>query len=139
MIEKLEKIIESCGATLYDTESVVENDRKIFRIYITYKDSVKLEKCEEISKIVSPILDLNPPINGHYFLEVSSPGIERNLKKPKHFISSVGELVKLKLNNGDKLQGKIIEANENEITVDDNGIHKVSYEDIAKANTYFEW
>jgi ribosome maturation factor RimP len=139
MIEKLEKIIESCGATLYDTESVVENDRKIFRIYITYKDGVKLEKCEEISKIVSPILDLNPPVNGHYFLEVSSPGIERNLKKPKHFISSVGELVKLKLNNGDKLQGKIIEANENEITVDDNGIHKVSYEDIAKANTYFEW
>lgn len=139
MIEKIEKIVESFGTDFYDFESVVENDNKIFRIFITCKDGVTLEMCENISKVISPILDLNPPIKDKYFLEVSSPGIERSLKKPKHFISSVGELVKIKLNSGDKLQGKIIEANEIGVSIDDNGIHKINYEDIDKAKTYFEW
>lgn len=139
MVEKIEKIIESCGVLFYDSESVTENDNKIFRIYITCKDGVTLDKCEEVSKIVSPLLDLNPPISGKYFLEVSSPGIERVLKKPKHFMLSVGEKVKIKLNSGDKLQGEILEANEKSVSIEDNGVHNVDYEDIKQAKTYFEW
>lgn len=138
MVE-IEKIIDGCGVSLYDTESVTENDRKIYRVYITSKDGVTLEKCEEVSRIISPLLDLNPPMGGHYLLEVSSPGIERSLKTPKHFITSVGELAKIKLINGDKLQGKIVDANDNEVSIDDNGVHKIEYHDIIKARTYFEW
>lgn len=139
MTDQIKKIIQSCGVEFYDAESVVENERKIYRVYIASKDGITLEKCEEISKIISPILDLNPPIKGKYFLEVSSPGIERNLKKPDHFILSIGDMVKIKLTNGDKLQGKIIDANDNDVFVDDNGVKQISYQDIDKAKTYFEW
>ncbi|MFV0481728.1 MAG: ribosome maturation factor RimP [Campylobacteraceae bacterium] len=139
MTENIEKIINSCGAELYDSETVTENEKKIFRIYITYKDGVTLDKCEEISRILSPIFDLTPPVSGEYFFEVSSPGIERNLKTPKHFIASIGELAKITLINKDKLQGKIINADENALEIEDNGTHKVPYSDILKARTYFEW
>lgn len=142
MINKIEKIINSCGASLYDTETVVENNKKIFRVYITCKNGIKLEKCEEISKILSPIFDLEPPVSGQYFLEISSPGIERALKEPKHFIYSIGESVKVKLQNGDKLTGKITEASDVDFTIKEaknEDIRKISYENITKVTTYFEW
>ncbi|MDR2789378.1 MAG: ribosome maturation factor RimP [Campylobacteraceae bacterium] len=136
MNENIEKIILSCEAELYDFETVTENGRKIFRIYITCDDGVTLEKCEEISKIISPIFDLNPPVQGQYFLEVSSLGIERTLKLPKHFKASVGSKVKIKLNEGGSLQGVIMDANDDGVEIDEQFIN---YSNINKAKTYFEW
>jgi ribosome maturation factor RimP len=136
MNENIEKIILSCGAELYDFEGITENGHKIFRIYITCKDGVTLEKCEEISKIISPVFDMNPPISGKYFLEVSSPGIERTLKFSKHFKASVGEKVRIKLNNSENLQGVITSANDDGVEIDGQFIN---YSDINKAKTYFKW
>ena len=62
----------------------------IFRVIVTSKDGVNLDKCAEISRLISPILDIDEPMGGKYNLEVSSPGIERKFKKPEHFIASVG-------------------------------------------------
>ncbi|MDR1614663.1 MAG: ribosome maturation factor RimP [Campylobacteraceae bacterium] len=137
MHESIEKIISNCGAELYDIESVTENGHKIFRIYITCKNGVTLEKCEEISKIISPIFDLNPPVQGQYFFEISSPGIERILKLPRHFKSSVGERIKIKLNSGEKLQGIIKTANDETVEMEDG--RAICYSDINKAKTFFEW
>jgi ribosome maturation factor RimP len=136
MHENIEKIISSCKAELYDIETVTENGRKIFRIYITCEEDVTLEKCEEISKILSPIFDLNPPVQGQYFLEISSPGIERALKLPKHFKASVGDKVNIKLNSGENLQGVIKSANDESVEIDDQ---VVNYSDISRAKTFFEW
>ncbi|MDR1976480.1 MAG: ribosome maturation factor RimP [Campylobacteraceae bacterium] len=137
MDENIEKIIEERGAKLYDFESAIENGHKIFRVYITCEGGVTLEKCEEISKIISPVLDLNPPVSGKYFLEVSSPGIERALKLPKHFKASVGEKVKIKLNNAEKIEGVLVSANDEAVLVEGFGL--INYSDINKAKTYFEW
>ena len=137
----LENLVRECGVTLYDTEVVTENDHKIYRIYITSDEPVTLDKCTEVTQIVSPLLDLNPPVEGEYFLEVSSPGIDRVLRTPDHFRHSVGELVKLKLDDGTKLKAKILGVEGEDIKVWDKGekCEKViPFSRIAKAKTYFE-
>jgi ribosome maturation factor RimP len=136
MNENIEKLIESCGVKLYDTESVIENGHKIFRVYITSKDGINLGKCEEVSKILSPIFDLDSPVGGQYYFEVSSPGIERILKLPKHFEASIGETIKIKLDNGEKIQGVIKSADDENVEINDK---KIPYKNIKKAKIYFEW
>lgn len=83
--ENMVKIVESCGVSVYDTEVVTEFEKRIFRLYITSKEGINLDKCAEVSRILSPIFDVEPPLEGEYTLEVSSPGIERKLLKPEHF------------------------------------------------------
>ena len=138
----LENLVKECGVTLYDTELVTENDHKIYRIYITSEEPVTLDKCTEVTKIISPILDLEPPVSGEYFLEVSSPGIDRQLKSIDHFKHSVGDLVKIKLSDGSKLKAKILGVEDNTVTLYDKGTKeekKIPFSEITKAKTYFEW
>lgn len=141
-IEKeIKEIINSLGVNYYDSEVVNENNNKIFRIYITSKEGITLDKCAEVSEVISPLLDLNPPIKDKYFLEVSSPGIERKLKTLNHFNSSIGELVKITLYSTEKIEGKILEVKENIIKIreEDGEIVEINFDDISKAKTYFVW
>ncbi len=138
----LENLLKECNVTLYDTELVTENDHKIYRIYITSDEPVTLEKCTEVTRIVSPILDLEPPVSGEYFLEVSSPGIDRQLKTIDHFRHSVGELVKIKRTDGTKYKGKILGTEGNMIKLYDKKSKEeieIPLSEITKAKTYFEW
>jgi ribosome maturation factor RimP len=140
--QTLKQLISDQGVELYDTEIVTEGDRKIFRIYITSKNGISLDKCTEITKIVSPILDLDPPLSGEYTLEVSSPGIDRKLTTLNHFKNSIGELVKIKLSNGEKSKNKIIKVENSTITLYDKATKaekEIEFNDIIKAKTYFEW
>lgn len=138
----LKQLINDKDCSLYDTEIVTDGDRKIYRIYITAKDGISLNKCSEITKIISPILDIDPPINGEYTLEVSSPGIDRKLITIDHFMNSINELVKIKLISGEKFKCKIIKVEKKIITI----YHKtekvekeIEFNDVIKAKTYFEW
>ena len=138
--EQICKIVESCGVFLYDTEVATEFDKKIFRVYITSKEGISLDKCEEVSRILSPIFDLEPPVSGEYFLEVSSPGIERSLLKPEHFSASIGEKVKIKLKDKEKFIGILEGFEDNVLSVRvDEALKTVRLETIEKARTYFEW
>ncbi len=138
--ETLKNILEDNGVELYDTELIEENNQKIFRIYITCKGGITLQKCSFITKIISPIIDTNPPVGGQYFLEVSSPGIERALKKPIHFINSIGEIIKLKTIHAKKYKAKLLKADNDGIVIEDkNKKTAISYTEILKANTYLEW
>ena len=134
------KIVESCGVNVYDTEVVSEFDKRIFRLYITSKEGISLDKCAEVSRILSPIFDVEPPLEGEYTFEVSSPGIERKLLKPEHFSASVGEKVKIKLKDKEKFIG-ILEGFENNtlrVRVDQE-LKEISLDALDKARTYFEW
>ena len=138
--EKIVKIVESCGVSLYDTEVANDFDKKVFRIYITSKEGINLDKCAEVSRILSPIFDVEPPLEGEYLFEVSSPGIERKLTKPEHFTASIGEKVKVKLNTKEKFIG-ILEAfsgNVASVRVE-NELKQISLDEIESARTYFEW
>ncbi len=139
-LKTIESILNDNGVTLYDTEMVKENDQDIFRVYITSKDEITLDKCAEISRIISPVIDLDPPIDGTYFLEVSSPGIERALKKPAHFINSIGEKIKLKTQSGKKIVATIVAATDEDVTIEYNGKKEtLKFDEINRARTYFEW
>ncbi len=138
--ESIEMTVKSCGAELYDIVATKENDVNVYRIYITSKEGVSLDKCAEISRLISPILDVEEPMSGNYNLEVSSPGIERKLKKPKHFISSIGEKVKVKNFATETFKGELIDANEEKITIKTaEGEVSISQDEILAASTYFEW
>lgn len=139
--ETIENIVKDSGATLYDVETVSEDNRRIFRIYITMQGGVSLDKCAEITRILSPILDLEPPVNGVYTLEVSSPGIERPLREMKHYTGSIGEDVKVKLINTDKIIGKLDSVENGTLTITeyDGEVTKIDMADIDKARTYYKW
>lgn len=144
-IKTLRKVIEDCGVNLYDTESVVENEQKIYRVFITKEGGINLDKCAEITRIISPILDIDPPMSGKYALEVSSPGIERNLNTMAHFKQSIGENVKVKLEGEEantKFKGKIMKVTDNNIVVYDKEKQEdftFTISQILKAKTYFQW
>ncbi len=138
----LQNLLKECDVSLYDTEIVSENDHTIYRIYITAKNAVTLDKCTEVTKIISPIIDLDPPVKGEYFLEVSSPGIDRKLTTLEHFRYSIGDLVKLKLQDGTKIKAKLLDVNDNNIIIYDKSEKEdkvIQFSEIVKARTYFEW
>ena len=139
--EKIETAIKGCGVELYDIVKLKENGINIFRVYITSKNGIDINKCNEVSKLISPILDIDEPFEGEYNLEVSSPGIERKLKTLRHFLNSIGEFVKIKTKTLEIYKGKLLEVNENKIKIlDDIGEeYEIEYEDILNASTYYNW
>ncbi len=141
MIEKeIRKIVESFGAKLYDTQSERLGDESIFRVLIMVDGGVTVDICEKISRVLSPFFDTNPPVRGAYYLEVSSPGVERKLERPEHFAFSIGEPLKLKLLDSTKLSGTLISSDSNGIVVKiGDSEMSLPYSQIIKAKTYFEW
>lgn len=138
--ESIKLAVESLGANLYDIVNAKEHDRNIFRVLITAENGISLDKCAEISRMISPILDVDEPMGGEYILEVSSPGIERKLRKKDHFLASVGEKVKIKNFAMEVFKGELISADNEKIVVrTEFGDDEITYDSILAAATYFEW
>lgn len=136
----LASIISQCGVKLYDSELTSQNSRTIYRVYIIKDGGVSLEDCEKVSRVLSPIFDVMAPVEGEYFLEVSSPGLERKLSKIEHFALSLGEEAKITLNDKSVFIGKIISVDGEMITFsNDDGKSKVSFNEIKKAKTFIQW
>ncbi len=141
----LKKIIEDCGVSLYDTQITSEGEQKIFRVFISHPEGINLEQCTKVTKIISPILDIDPPMSGKYTLEVSSPGIDRQLTKIDNFENSINDLVKFKIktdSDNEKIKAKILKVEDNQIFVYDKTNKKdrvINFADVIKAKTYFEW
>ena len=134
--EVIKNIVEDNGCELYDIEQAQEGDNKFYRIYITKPGGVSLNDCEAINNLISPIFDIEDPVEGKYFLEVSSPGIERKLTKKEHFEKSIGENVKLTTTEGKKIKGQL-KSFDGEVA--EIGKEKVNFNDIKKAKTYVDW
>jgi ribosome maturation factor RimP len=138
MRDIVKQIVEDNGFRLYDIEIQEEGENKFYRIFIQKQGggNVTLDECAMINRIISPIFDVEEPINGSYFLEVSSTGIERPLKTLEHFQFSIGEMVKVTLKDGGKIIGKLQDVKDNKINVKNKII---PFDKIKKARTYFEW
>ena len=106
-----EPIILENGMELVDVEFVKEGPNWYLRIYIDKEDGIDLEDCQKISHLISDLLDKEDPIEQAYFLEISSPGIDRPLKKEKDFRKYEGHLVTVRtyspVEGKKKLQGKL--------------------------------
>lgn len=133
---------ESVGLQLYDTAVLHENDDLIFRVSVvaTNKEGVTLEQCVELTNLISPLLDVTPPVSGNYRLEVSSAGIERKVATIEQFLLSVGENISIILLDKTKLKGKLKKVEDTKIYLEiEEEVREVEFGTISKAKTYFEW
>ena len=140
-------VVKSVDLQLYDTVIVNENDETIFRVSVISNEledgkrkGVSLDSCVELTHLISPLLDVTPPVSGEYRLEVGTPGIERKLTTLDHFKKSVGENVSLLLDEKEKFKGKLLKVEGNKLFVEKDGnIQEIDFNQVKKARTYFEW
>lgn len=108
--EKVESLIkdkiEHIGYELYDVEYVKEGKDYYLRIFIDSPNGIDLNDCEKVNNEINDLLDEADYIKETYFLEVSSPGVERVLKKDKHLEANIGTEVNVKLFKKDDLGKK---------------------------------
>ncbi len=101
MEEKIEaligKTIKDLGYELYDVIYEKEAKDYYLRIFIDTPKGISLDDCEKVNDAINPILDEANYIKDQYFLEVSSPGVERRLRKDRHFEASIGKEVEVSL------------------------------------------
>ena len=138
---------ESVGLKLYDTAVLHENDDVIYRVSVVSpnvvngkKEGVTLDQCVELTNLISPLLDVTPPVSGNYRLEVSSAGIERKIATLEQFLLSIGENVALTLLSKEKLKGVLQKVEGSKIFLEQDGaLKEIEFGTISKAKTYFEW
>lgn len=144
--EKVESLIkpkiENIGYELYDVEYSKEGKNYFLRIFIDKPEGIDLTDCEKVNDEINDILDEANYIKEQYFLEVSSPGIERILKKDKHLEKNIGTEINVKLfkkdENGNKeYQGILKNFNDNEIELEDD--IKIERKNIAQIKTIYHW
>ena len=140
--ESIKLAVEGCEVELYDIQQTKEHKINILRVYISHKDGVQLDKCAHVSRMISPLLDIEEPMNGKYTLEVSSPGIERKLKTLNHFKCSVGSSVKIKKYSSEKIKGEILSVSDDGIITlmnQDNCEESINFDDILSSSSYYNW
>ncbi|OFW78477.1 MAG: hypothetical protein A2Z48_03105 [Actinobacteria bacterium RBG_19FT_COMBO_70_19] len=137
-------VVESSGLELWDVSFRGEGGRSILRVSVDRDRGVDLDTIAEVSERLSRRLDLEDFGPRGYTLEVSSPGLERPLRTPRHFERSVGRRVKVKTTepiDGSKVhEGALVSADAEAIVIaSEGGELRVPYAGIASARTVFEW
>ncbi len=109
--EIIEPLLEERGYELIEVEYVKEGPRRVLRLYIDHPSGIGLDDCEKVSSFVSDILDERDPIEQSYFLEVSSPGANRPLRKASDYNRFKGREIVIKtfmpVNGQKKFKGTI--------------------------------
>lgn len=90
-------VVTALGCELWAVEYHPGRRESLLRVYIDKSEGVDLDDCEAVSREVAAILDVEDPIPGAYRLEVSSPGLDRVLVKPEHFVRFAGEQARIEL------------------------------------------
>lgn len=144
--EKVESLIkekiENIGYELYDVEYSKEGKNYYLRIFIDKPEGIDITDCEKVNDEINDILDEANYIKEQYFLEVSSPGIERVLRKDKHLEQNIGTEINIKLfkkdENGNKeYQGILKKFDESSIELEENII--IERKNIAQIKTIYHW
>ena len=143
--ELVSPVADAMGIILWDVEFVKEGAKKILRITIDSEEGIDINLCEKFHRTIDPMLDEADPIDESYYLEVTSPGIEREIKTDAHISMCQGEKVELKLyapKNGSKaFSGVLLGLSEEGKVVIDLGSEQAEFEknEIAKMHTVFDF
>ena len=153
-VEKIKKLAsEACareGCELYDVDFGGTAKHRILRVFVEgEKAPVTIEQCANVSQALSLLLDVEDVVpGGPYELEVSSPGLERQLREPRHYEKSIGKTVRIVLQaplvgaekHGVSLQGILKSASAVSIRLQDREEEwEIPYEQIKKARTVYEF
>lgn len=130
MAEKLiMPIIESNGYELVDIEYVKEGQNNYLRAYIDKPGGITVDDCEVVSRAFSDKLDENDFIEDSYIMEISSPGLDRPLKKDKDFERNMGKLVEIRtyrpIEKQKEFCGILTAYDSNSVTIDEDGTERV--------------
>ena len=137
------KPINDLGYDLYDVEYIKEGKDYFLRIYIDSKKGIDLDDCEKVSNAITEILDKEDYIKEQYFLEVSSPGVERVLRKEKHLQDNLGAEVQIKLfkplDGQKQYKGILKDFNNEYITIFSTEEIEIDRKNISQIKTVFNW
>lgn len=131
--------IQALGLELLGAEYIASASSALLRIYIDAPGRlVTIEDCEVVSREVSALLDVHDPIEAHYTLEVSSPGIARPLFQPAHFARFAGDVAKLTvdlpIDGRRRFQGPILAVEGDVIVLEQDGVPvRIAHQNITKA------
>ncbi len=149
--ELVTKTINDLGYDIYDVMYVKEGKDNYLRIFIDNSEGISLEDCEKVNNAITDMLDDANYIKDQYFLEISSPGIERHIRKEKHLQQSIGEDVYVKTFDiipnlkSKEITGVLKEFDENSILIElDNdteneNIVKIDRKNIALMKRIYKW
>jgi ribosome maturation factor RimP len=141
--EKIEalagEIARDLSLSLFDLEVAREGPRLILRVYVDREGGVDLSGIQTFSRRFGALLDVEDPVEGQYVLEVSSPGLNRRLRKPEHFSLSLGKRIRVALvemrDGRRNLAGTLVGCDRDGIVVKaDEAEFRIAYGDIRKAN-----
>ncbi|HTZ09583.1 MAG TPA: ribosome maturation factor RimP [Acidimicrobiales bacterium] len=144
LADLLASTVASLGLELLD----VERRAAVVRVVVDRPGGVDLDAVADATRAVSEVLDGHDPFPGHrYTLEVSSPGVERPLRTPAHFVRAVGEVVSVRTAAGGegerRLTGRLTGADDDGIVLEGDevpgGERRLRYDEIERARTVFTW
>ena len=143
--ELLTPTADTMGYELWDVEFVREGARRILRITIDKPEGINIDDCEAFHRAIDPLLDEADPIDSAYYLEVSSPGVERDLKYDFHFAACEGEEVEVRLFAPDEkgrksIKGTLVGLEDGNIVVKlADGDVKIARASASKVKTVFDF
>lgn len=143
---RISKIIEDLGYQLYDVQYAKEGKDYFLRIFIEKEDGeITLNDCEIVNNAITDILDEEDYIKEQYFLEISSTGVEKIIRKEKHLKENIGELIKIKLfkpiENYKEYIGKLIKYDKNKLTIELEQEKEIEIErkNISIIKKFYDW
>jgi ribosome maturation factor RimP len=140
-----ESLLPGMGMDVIDVEFRVESGRWVLRVFIDKEGGVTLDDCARVSRELGDLIEAEDIINYHYVFEVSSPGLDRPLKKERDFVRSIGKMVTIKMSMsiGKKrnFTGRLANVSEGviDLLADDNNIVRLSLKEIDKARLKYEF
>ncbi len=142
----IQKPVEDLGYKLYDVQYVKEGQNYFLRVFIEKEEgTIDLNDCEKVNNGINDILDTADYIKEQYFLEVSSIGVEKILRKDKHLQDNIGSQIEIKLFKPIEKQkefiGSLENFDKNEITIklEDSSQIIIARKDISLIKTIFDW
>jgi ribosome maturation factor RimP len=142
LLDIIEPLLEKMGVELVELQ-YNRSKRSSIRLFVWEESGISLDRCTEISRDVSELLDRKNIIDGRYVLEVSSPGIDRPLKTKRDFQRQIGRTVKVTLSQNDStttVQGSLISVSDRIVTLnEDKKQYNVELDKIVKAKVVVDF
>ena len=137
--QHLTPFLEERGVELVELQISGNSHRRTLRIFVDRPDGITVGECTQISRDFADVLDTEDPIDGSYLLQVSSPGLNRQLKSAADYNRSIGKMVKLVVDGEGELIGSLVSFSDDEIVLEvDDETRTLPSQAVTRANLYFD-
>lgn len=125
LAELLAPVVESTGYDFEDVTVQQAGRRRLVRVLVDAEGGIDLDAVAQVSRAVSDVLDDRDALDGPYVLEVSSPGVDRPLREPRHWQRAAGRLVQVDL-DGQSVVGRVLGADAEGVRLEVGGTHRAA-------------